>query len=210
MHRYGDALKLLMPAPKWRLVASCNQRSAPLSQMPKTRPSQQGCNGRSVAGPGRGVREVAAESLAGTLSTTTTPSAAMSYPKPLNTEYPLIDADPHVKRVLSYMRPSDYAVWGTATIAAPAALNFWERIDPSKSAGVSLRNAGRLATVVGFVGGFLLAYQSSSRECAPATGRPNRMRHGRVRASKTRAQRTGPRSLSGRCQRNQARGRPAS
>lgn len=88
----------------------------------------------------------------------------MSYPKPLNTPYPLIDADPHVKRVLSYMRPVDYAVWGGATFAAPAALNFWERIDPSKSAGYSLRNAGRLATVVGFVGGFLLAYQSSARE----------------------------------------------
>lgn len=88
----------------------------------------------------------------------------MSYPKPLNTQYPLIDADPHVKRVISYMRPTDYVLWGGATFAAPALLKFWERIDPSKSAGVSMRNAGRLATVVGFVGGFLLAYQSSARE----------------------------------------------
>lgn len=107
----------------------------------------------------------------------------MSYPKPLNTPYPLIDADPHVKRVISYMRPTDYAIWGGATFAAPAALNFWERIDPSKSAGYSLRNAGRLATVVGFVGGFLLAYQSSAREFDHQQGDGN----GRFGASTRRA-----------------------
>jgi hypothetical protein len=39
--------------------------------------------------------------------------------------YPLIDADPHFSRVVRYMRPSDYAVWASATAAFPSALYFW-------------------------------------------------------------------------------------
>ena len=35
---------------------------------------------------------------------------------------PLIDSDPHMSRVLRYMRTSDYAIWGGSTILAPAAL----------------------------------------------------------------------------------------
>ena len=45
--------------------------------------------------------------------------------KVVSTPYRLIDADPHVTRVVSYMRPSDYAVWGGSTAAAPAALYLW-------------------------------------------------------------------------------------
>jgi hypothetical protein len=44
--------------------------------------------------------------------------------------YPLIDADPHFSRVVRYMRPSDYAVWGGATAAFPSALYFWGNSDP--------------------------------------------------------------------------------
>lgn len=39
--------------------------------------------------------------------------------------YPLVDADPHFSRVVRYMRPSDYAVWASATAAFPSALYFW-------------------------------------------------------------------------------------
>jgi hypothetical protein len=45
--------------------------------------------------------------------------------KVVETPYPLIDADPHASRVISYFRPSDYAVWLGATGAFPAALYFW-------------------------------------------------------------------------------------
>ena len=41
--------------------------------------------------------------------------------------YPLIDSDPHFFRVVRYMRPSDYAVWGAAAAAAPGALFLWVR-----------------------------------------------------------------------------------
>lgn len=57
------------------------------------------------------------------LSTFCTP---LTMPEKLvSTPYPLIDADPYVGRVMRYMRPSDYAVWGGATAAFPAALYFW-------------------------------------------------------------------------------------
>jgi hypothetical protein len=42
--------------------------------------------------------------------------------KEFNTPYPVIDTDPQFFRVIRYMRPTDYAAWGAATIAAPAML----------------------------------------------------------------------------------------
>ncbi|PCH44264.1 hypothetical protein WOLCODRAFT_26632 [Wolfiporia cocos MD-104 SS10] len=79
--------------------------------------------------------------------------------KVIDTPYPLIDADPHAARVVRYMRPSDYGVWAAATGAFPAALYFWEMADPTK---FRMRTHLRLGGVLGFVGGFLLAYQRSS------------------------------------------------
>jgi hypothetical protein len=90
--------------------------------------------------------------------------------------YPLIDADPHASRVVRYFRPSDYAVWAGATGAFPAALYFWgacrvqwllvpcsyilaEMADPTK---LRLRTPLRLGGFLGFIGGFMLAYQRSS------------------------------------------------
>ena len=51
--------------------------------------------------------------------------SAMPLQKVVSTPYKLIDADPHASRVISYMRSSDYAVWGGATAAAPAAMYLW-------------------------------------------------------------------------------------
>ncbi|KAI0641917.1 NADH-ubiquinone oxidoreductase complex I, 21 kDa subunit-domain-containing protein [Trametes meyenii] len=79
--------------------------------------------------------------------------------KVVDTPYPLIDADPHAGRVIRYMRPSDYALWAGATGAAPTALYLWDKWDPSK---LKIRTQLRLGGFLGFVGGFLLAYQRSS------------------------------------------------
>jgi len=49
----------------------------------------------------------------------------MPLQKVVSTPYKLIDADPHASRVVSYMRPSDYVVWGGATAAAPATMYLW-------------------------------------------------------------------------------------
>ncbi|ORY70637.1 NADH-ubiquinone oxidoreductase complex I, 21 kDa subunit-domain-containing protein [Leucosporidium creatinivorum] len=80
----------------------------------------------------------------------------------LQTSYPLIDADPTASRVLSYMRPSDYALWAAGTAAAPGAIYAMELADPTKLGRAGLRPTLRLATFLGFAGGFLLAYQTSS------------------------------------------------
>jgi hypothetical protein len=45
--------------------------------------------------------------------------------KVVETEYPLIDSDPHASRVIKYMRPTDYALWAGATAAFPGALYLW-------------------------------------------------------------------------------------
>ncbi|KAF9462909.1 NADH-ubiquinone oxidoreductase complex I, 21 kDa subunit-domain-containing protein [Collybia nuda] len=79
--------------------------------------------------------------------------------KVVEAPYPLIDADPHAFRVIRYMRPSDYATWAAATAAFPSALYLWEMADPSK---YKMRTSLRLGGFLGFVGGFLLAYQRSS------------------------------------------------
>ncbi|TDL24032.1 hypothetical protein BD410DRAFT_786750 [Rickenella mellea] len=79
--------------------------------------------------------------------------------KVVETPYPLIDADPHASRVIRYFRPSDYAMIAGGTAAFPAALYFWEMADRSN---IRLRSGLKLGGFLGFVGGFLLAYQQSS------------------------------------------------
>jgi len=59
----------------------------------------------------------------------------MSPQKEVYAPYELIDSDPHFSRVVSYMRPSDYAVWGGGTAAAPAAIYLWgEHIEITRNA----------------------------------------------------------------------------
>lgn len=75
----------------------------------------------------------------------------------------LIDADPHFKRVVGYMRPSDYGVIGLATAALPAGICFAEWLDPVKGkfARPSVKFL-RVATMLGFAVGFGAAYARSS------------------------------------------------
>ncbi|KAI0046013.1 NUXM, NADH-ubiquinone oxidoreductase subunit [Auriscalpium vulgare] len=79
--------------------------------------------------------------------------------KIVETPYPLVDADPHFSRVMRYMRPSDYAVWAGATGGFPSLLYLWDMADPSKT---RLKTPLRLGGFLGFIGGFLMAYQRSS------------------------------------------------
>ncbi|KAF9583260.1 hypothetical protein BGW38_009895 [Lunasporangiospora selenospora] len=81
--------------------------------------------------------------------------------KYIKTDYPVIDSDPHFNRVVRYLRGSDYASWGAITVAGPAAMLAFERIRPAagpKGINVALG----VATALGFMGGFLFAYQKSS------------------------------------------------
>lgn len=82
-------------------------------------------------------------------------------------DYELIDSDPHFNRVISYFRGSDVGLWAASTVAFPVSLVAWERLEPvagafkapSKVPGGALR----AATLLGFCGGFYLAYVRSSK-----------------------------------------------
>lgn len=83
--------------------------------------------------------------------------------KQLETPYPVIDVDPHFSRVVRYMRPNDYLLWGGVTASGPIAMALWDKMDPSKATH-GIRHAARFAGTMGFVAGFFLAYQNSSCE----------------------------------------------
>ncbi|TGO52139.1 hypothetical protein BCON_0147g00260 [Botryotinia convoluta] len=86
--------------------------------------------------------------------------------KKINTEYPLtvpklIDSDPHIKRVLGYARPSDYAVGAATATAGPGLMLLWERISPSLVGKGGFAPIMRLSGVIGVGAGFFMFYQRS-------------------------------------------------
>lgn len=82
-------------------------------------------------------------------------------------DYELIDVDPHLRRVVSYMRPSDYGAWAASAAFFPASLRIWQQLEPVEGA---FKKPGRIpggtmraATLLGVVGGFYLAYVRSCK-----------------------------------------------
>ncbi|EQB49425.1 NADH-ubiquinone oxidoreductase 20.9 kDa subunit [Colletotrichum gloeosporioides] len=89
--------------------------------------------------------------------------------KVVKSDYPLIDNDPHFKRVVGYARPSDYAHGAIAAAFAPGALLALEKFAPSHVGKGGLAQAMRLAGAIGLAGGFLYFYQRSSLRFYGAT-----------------------------------------
>ncbi|KAE8148850.1 NADH-ubiquinone oxidoreductase complex I, 21 kDa subunit-domain-containing protein [Aspergillus avenaceus] len=87
--------------------------------------------------------------------------SAIAPPKRANTDYPLIDSDPHLRRVFRYARPSDYAVAGSAAAASPLAFWAMERVSPSHVGKGGFAPVMRLATAIGLIGGLHVLYQRS-------------------------------------------------
>jgi len=81
--------------------------------------------------------------------------------KKIPTDFPLIDSDPHFKRVVKYARPSDYAVGATAAAAGPGLMLLWERVSPSYVGKGGFAPIMRLTGVIGVGAGFLMFYQRS-------------------------------------------------
>ncbi|RQM07117.1 hypothetical protein DH86_00003465 [Scytalidium sp. 3C] len=81
--------------------------------------------------------------------------------KRVATEYPLIDSDPHFKRVVGYARTSDYLAGGATAAAGPALMLLWERVSPSHVGKGGFPPIMRLAGVLGLGAGFLVFYQRS-------------------------------------------------
>ncbi|KAI2632901.1 NADH-ubiquinone oxidoreductase 21 kDa subunit [Xylaria nigripes] len=81
--------------------------------------------------------------------------------KVVKTEYPLIDNDPHFRRVVGYARTSDYIHGITATAAGPGLLYTMERFAPSQVGRGGFAQAMRLTGAISVIGGFLYFYQRS-------------------------------------------------
>ncbi|KAI9844263.1 MAG: hypothetical protein M1837_005673 [Sclerophora amabilis] len=81
--------------------------------------------------------------------------------KTIKTEFPLIDTDPHFKRVVSYARPSDYGKAAATAAFGPALMLLWERVAPSHVGRGGFAPIMRLAGAVSATAGFLIFYQSS-------------------------------------------------
>lgn len=96
-----------------------------------------------------------------------TPSTQPVRSAPPYSDYELIDVDPHLRRVVSFMRPSDYAAWGASILFFPTAMKVWEHLEPVEGAytkpGRISGGTMRTATLLGVVGGFYLAYVRSSK-----------------------------------------------
>ncbi|KAI9793451.1 MAG: hypothetical protein M1835_007250 [Candelina submexicana] len=82
--------------------------------------------------------------------------------KKIDTEFPLIDNDPHIKRVLKYTRPGDYAVATATAAAGPGLMLLWERIAPSYVGKGGFPPIMRLTGAVSLTAGFLMLYQRSA------------------------------------------------
>ncbi|KAL7783896.1 NADH-ubiquinone oxidoreductase 21 kDa subunit [Trichoderma ceciliae] len=99
------------------------------------------------------------------MASTTTKQTLTSFvgtSKVIETSYPLIDNDPHFKRVVRYARTSDYVAGATAAAFAPTALYALERLAPSHVGRGGFAKAMRLAGFIGLAGGFLYFYQRSA------------------------------------------------
>lgn len=76
-------------------------------------------------------------------------------------DYEIIDIDPHLSRVVSYFRPSDYLKIGLYTVSGPAFLVGCKWFETQ---GKNMHVSGRfmrLATFFGFTAGFLSQYGQS-------------------------------------------------
>ncbi|KAL2209572.1 NADH-ubiquinone oxidoreductase [Sarocladium strictum] len=89
------------------------------------------------------------------------PATYVGTSKVAQTEFPLIDNDPHFKRVVGYARPSDYLAGGIAAAAGPGLMLAMEKFQPSEVGRGGFTKALRLSGFIGLAGGFLFFYQRS-------------------------------------------------
>ncbi|MCJ1233740.1 hypothetical protein MMC14_001698 [Varicellaria rhodocarpa] len=81
--------------------------------------------------------------------------------KTLNTPYPLIDSDPHFKRVFRYARPSDYAAATGVGALGPGLMLLWEQVAPSYVGKGGFAPIMRLSGFLGLSAACLTVYQRS-------------------------------------------------
>ena len=77
-------------------------------------------------------------------------------------EYPLIDNDPHISRVLRYARPSDWALGAAVGGLSPALMLYWEKVSPSFVGKGGFAPVMRLSGAIGVSGALMFAYTRSN------------------------------------------------
>ena len=70
----------------------------------------------------------------------------------------------HIKRVIRYARPSDYARGAAFSLVPPALMLTWEKFAPSYVGRGGFAPIMRLTAAIGLAGGFLHVYQLSCRK----------------------------------------------
>ncbi|MCJ1410712.1 hypothetical protein MMC19_004798 [Ptychographa xylographoides] len=82
--------------------------------------------------------------------------------KTLDTPFPLIDNDPHIRRVIAYARPSDYVAGAAIGVAGPGMMLLWERIAPSYVGKGGFAPIMRLSGALGIMAGFIYFAERST------------------------------------------------
>lgn len=78
------------------------------------------------------------------------------------TDYEVIDVDPHFSRVIGYFRASDYLKWGLFTASGPAMITAFEFLESGKKRFHVSPSALRITAFLGFTAGFFNQYATSS------------------------------------------------
>ncbi|KAL1311293.1 hypothetical protein AAFC00_001477 [Neodothiora populina] len=81
--------------------------------------------------------------------------------KKVNSEYPLIDSDPHFKRVIGYSRPMDWVYGAGFGSLLPASMLLMERVSPTNVGKGGFASAMRLSGGVGLAAAFFMTYSRS-------------------------------------------------
>ncbi|KAH0844979.1 hypothetical protein Z517_00894 [Fonsecaea pedrosoi CBS 271.37] len=82
-------------------------------------------------------------------------------PKRVDTDYPIIDTDPHWRRAFGYARREDWLYGAGMAAVGPAFMLVTERYAPSFSGRGAFPMAFRLGCAVGLIAGAGLVYQRS-------------------------------------------------
>ena len=78
--------------------------------------------------------------------------------KSMQSEYPVIDRDPTIYKVVGLFRTIDYLTVVGGSVLSAGAMVIWNNSVPI----ADYRKTVRLAAAFGLIGGFMLAYQNSS------------------------------------------------
>jgi len=82
-------------------------------------------------------------------------------PKRVNTDYPVIDTDPHIRRAFRYARREDWIFGGGMAAVAPAFMLTTERFAPSFSGKGAFPPIFRLSCAIGLMAGAFLVWERS-------------------------------------------------